>query len=117
MYFFIIVERNAYITSGKRHTFPKNNGPFLIEIGSVELCTKWRGTPYLTMVDWSGNGLSVTWEKAPDVDYDDVFNEFDSVWCVQGLIVTRRNLSVTRKVALRMGIIFMESPTFLRRCS
>lgn len=55
-------------------------------------------------------------EKARDVDYDNVLNEFDSVWCVQGLIVTRRNLSVTRKVTLRMGII-SRVPTFLRRCS
>jgi hypothetical protein len=44
-------------------------------------------------------------EKNLDVAYDDVLREFDKVWCVKGLIVTRRNLVVTWKVRPWMGII------------
>ena len=33
-------------------------------------------------------------EKAPDVAYQDVLNEFISTWGVKGLIVTRSNLVV-----------------------
>ena len=37
-------------------------------------------------------------EKTLDVAYEDVLKEFDSVWCVKGLIVTHSNLLVTWKV-------------------
>ena len=61
----------------------------------------------------SGVGL-LTWlweqtlcdlEKTLDVAFEDVLDEFDSVWCVKGLIVTRSNLSVTWKVRPQIGII------------
>jgi hypothetical protein len=44
-------------------------------------------------------------QKAPNVAYQDVLKEFDSVWCIKGLIVTRSNLVVTWKVRPWMDII------------
>ena len=44
-------------------------------------------------------------EKAPDVAYQEVLNEFDSTWGVKGLIVTMSNLVVTWKVRPHLGII------------
>ena len=44
-------------------------------------------------------------EKAPDMAYQDILNEFDSTWGVKGLIVTKSNLVVTWKVRPQMGII------------
>ena len=58
-----------------------------------------------TFVELSGNRLSQTWEKTPDVAYQDVFKEFDLVLCVEGLIVTQNNLVVTWRVRPWMGII------------
>ena len=43
--------------------------------------------------------------KASDVAYEDVLNEFDSVWCVKGLIVTHIDIVVTWKVRPQMGTI------------
>ena len=43
-------------------------------------------------------------EKAPDVVYEDVLNEFDSTWGSKGLIVTRSNVVVTWKVRPHMDI-------------
>ena len=37
-------------------------------------------------------------ENALDVAYEVVLNEFDLVWCVKGLIVSRSNLSISWKV-------------------
>ena len=37
-------------------------------------------------------------QKAPDVTYQDILDEFNSVWCVKGFIVTCSNLVVTWKV-------------------
>ena len=36
--------------------------------------------------------------KAPDFAYQENLREFDIIWCVKGLTVTRRNLVVTWKV-------------------
>jgi hypothetical protein len=44
-------------------------------------------------------------EKAPDVAYRDVLDEFNSIWETKGLIVTRSSLVVMWKVRPRMGII------------
>ena len=44
-------------------------------------------------------------EKAPDVAYENVLNEFDIICCVKGLIITRNNLSVTWKVRPQVDII------------
>ena len=44
-------------------------------------------------------------EKAPDITYQDVLKEFDSVWCVKGLIVIGSGLVVTWKVWHWMDII------------
>lgn len=44
-------------------------------------------------------------EKAPDVAYQDILNEFGSTLRVKGLIVTRRNLVVKWKVRSHLGII------------
>lgn len=44
-------------------------------------------------------------EKALDVAYQDVLSEFDSVWGVKNLIMTRSNLVITWKVRPRMNII------------
>ena len=49
--------------------------------------------------------------KAPDVAYQDNLEEFDSIWGVKGLIVTRSNLVVTWKVRPHMGIYFFISPS------
>ena len=43
--------------------------------------------------------------KAPDVAYEDVFNEIVTSWCIKGLIVTHSNLSVTWKVRPHVGIV------------
>lgn len=51
-------------------------------------------------------------EKAPDVVYEDVLNEFDSTWGSKGLIVTRSNVFVTWKVRPHMDISW--SPLGLR---
>ena len=52
-------------------------------------------------------------QKIPDVAYDNVLDTFDSVWYVKGHILTRSNLSVTRKVRPHM-VIIPQIPTFLR---
>ena len=44
-------------------------------------------------------------QKAWDVANQYMFDEFDSVWCVEGLFVIRSNLIVMWKVWPRMGII------------
>jgi hypothetical protein len=44
-------------------------------------------------------------EKAPDVAYHDILNNFDLIWGVKGLIVTRSNLVVTWKDRPQMSII------------
>ena len=56
------------------------------------------GTLCRIMVGLSGNKLLRTMEKALDLAYQDVLNEFDSVMGVKGLIETRSNLVVTWKV-------------------
>lgn len=57
------------------------------------------------MVDLSGNWTLVDLEKAPEITYQDLLNEFDSVWYGKGLIVTRSNLVVTWTIRPRMDII------------
>lgn len=37
-------------------------------------------------------------DKALDAAYQDVLDEFDSVWCIKGLIVTHNNLTVIWKI-------------------
>lgn len=37
-------------------------------------------------------------DEVVDVAYQDVLDEFDSMWCIEGLIVTQSNLTVTWKV-------------------
>lgn len=44
-------------------------------------------------------------EKVPEVAYQDVLNEFDSIWRVKGLIVTHSIIVITWKVQPHMGII------------
>ena len=44
-------------------------------------------------------------EKAPDVTYQDVFEEFNMVWCVKDLLVTCKNLTVIGKIRPQMNII------------
>jgi hypothetical protein len=46
------------------------------------LLTQWP-LEKMHQVVWDSR-LSMTWEKVPDVVYEDVFNEFDWVWCVKG---------------------------------
>ena len=65
--------------------------------GQLRKHTKLFGTPYLTMIDLSDNGL-LRMGKTLDFAYDDVLKEFSNVWCVKGLIVTRSNSVVTWKV-------------------
>ena len=36
--------------------------------------------------------------KALNIAYQDVLDELDSIWCVEGLIVTHTNLMVTWKI-------------------
>lgn len=50
---------------------------FLLDYGTFE----WQRTPH-------------DLEKVPNVAYDNVLNDFDLVWCLKGLIVTRTNLLV-----------------------
>jgi hypothetical protein len=47
------------------------------------------------MIDLSGNKLSRSRKKTPDIAYEDVLKEFYNVWYFKGLIVTRSNLMVT----------------------
>ena len=47
------------------------------------------------MIDLSKLRTLQNLENAQDVVYEDVFKESDKVWCVKGLVVTRRNLVVT----------------------
>ena len=54
-------------------------------------------------IEWKRTLLDL--EKAPDIAYQDVLKEFDSIWGVKGLIMTRNNLVVTWKVRPHMGII------------
>lgn len=61
---------------------------FLLEYGRLE----WQ---------WTLHDL----EKVSDVAYQDVLTEFDSVCCIKGLIVTRSNLIVTKKLRPQMGIV------------
>ena len=56
------------------------------------------------MIDLSKLRTLQNLENAQDVVYEDVFKESDKVWCVKGLVVTRRNLVVTWKVGPQMGI-------------
>lgn len=44
-------------------------------------------------------------EKAPNVAYQDVLNEFDSTWGVKCLIVTQSNFMVTWMVRPQMSVI------------
>jgi hypothetical protein len=44
-------------------------------------------------------------EKAPNMAYQDVLNEFDSTWVVKGLIMTYNNVVVMWKVSPHMGFI------------
>lgn len=61
---------------------------FLLDYGTFE----WQRTPH-------------DLEKVPNVAYDNVLNDFDLVWCLKGLIVTRTNLLVIWKMKPRMSII------------
>ena len=45
-------------------------------------------------------------EKASDVAYQDVRNEFDLTWGIKGLIESRSNLVITWKDRPQMGTIF-----------
>lgn len=68
----------------------------------LTLCIgKWRIAPSgvkthcLTMVYLNGNKLHQNLVKAPDVPYEDVLEEFDLVWCVEGRTVTHSDLVVS----------------------
>ena len=61
--------------------------------------------PCLTIVDLDGNRLFKTWRKLWMSHVKTFFKEFDFVWCVEGLIITRRNLVVTWNVNLHMDIV------------
>ena len=54
-------------------------------------------------LEWQQNLQNL--EKTPNVAYENVLNKFDSVWCVEGLIIIRSNLSVTWKIRAHVGII------------
>jgi hypothetical protein len=47
------------------------------------------------MIVLSGNRLCPDLEMAQGVAYQDVLNEFGSIWEVKGLIVTRSNSMIT----------------------
>ena len=68
---------------------------FMLFSGQLRKHTKLFGIPYLTMIDPSDNGLSRIW----------YFIKIDNVWYVKGLIVTRSNLVLTRKVRPKMEMI------------
>ena len=63
-------------------------GDSLLDYGKIE----WQ---------WTFHDL----EKTPNVAYENVFNEFASVQCVKGCIVTHSNMSITCKVKPQMDII------------
>lgn len=63
--------------------------------GQLRRCIMLLWFPSLTMVRSSGKGCWKTSEThGIDVAYQDVLNQFDSMWCVKGLIVTHSNLVV-----------------------
>ena len=43
--------------------------------------------------------------KALDVAYQDVQDEFNLVWCIKGLIATRKHIMSTMKIWLKLNII------------
>lgn len=45
--------------------------------------------------------------KGPSGAYQDVLNEFDSIWGAKDLIMTRSNLMVKWKARPHMGIIYL----------
>jgi hypothetical protein len=70
-------------------------GFYMFFSGKWRKCIKLCGTPCLAMVDL---------EKASDMAYQDVLDEFDLVWCVKGLIVPHIDL-VVWKVRPQMATI------------
>lgn len=50
----------------------------------------WDALVYYDKIGWQHTLKDLG--KAPDVSYQDVLNELDSVWCVKGLVVTHSNL-------------------------
>jgi hypothetical protein len=44
-------------------------------------------------------------DKALDIAYQDVINQFDLAWGVKGLVMTQSNSMVTWKVRRHMGLI------------
>ena len=63
----------------------------------------WESLPDYGRIEWKQTLKDL--EEAPDVAYQVVLEEFNSVWCVEGVIVTRSKLVVTWKVRPWMGII------------
>jgi hypothetical protein len=56
----------------------------------------WNALQDYGRTEWKWTLLDL--DKAPDIAYQDVLNEFDSRWGVKGLIVTRSNLVVAWKI-------------------
>ena len=50
----------------------------------------WDALPDYDRIEWKDSFSDL--EKAPDVAYQDILKEFDSIWGVKGLVVTRSNL-------------------------
>ena len=92
--------------------------------------TKWSGFQQFIMSRWenTSNHLGpwqdyggIEWkqtlkdlEEAPDVVYQDVLNELDSMWGVKNLIVTRRNLVVNWMDRPHMRAHYLLIPLELR---
>ena len=67
--------------------------------------TPSRGDALLDYGQFEWQDMLKDLQKAPNVAYQDVLDELDSVWCVKGLIIIHSNLMVAWKDRPPMGII------------
>lgn len=80
----------------------------MINNGPLDKHVKSFGPPYMIMVGLNRNRLSRDLEKAQDVAYLDVLNEFDSSWGVKGLIVTLRVIKWSRGRLGSKWVLFLD---------